>query len=142
MRETEDDLRAEREILTDLAIRWRCNWRKLGNGGKYRIDAVLEREREIMMWVEVKDYSHDRFVGMNIPKYMEGCQLAALTGHPFYQIIRVDGRLGIVRIHDGLTSMAPPKYMIAGGTPVGREPLPDDIEPMAMFDKSLIRWLG
>jgi len=141
MRETSNDLAMEKEILDAVCFKWHCGWRKLGNGGKYRVDAVLQEGPEIRAWVEVKDYSSPKFIGMNIPKYMEGVALAKVTGCTFMLLIRVAGRIGYIRLHDGLDTLAPPKFIVTGGTPAGKTPLPDDIEPMAMFDQTVVRWM-
>lgn len=141
-RETSDDLHAEAEILDHIAAQSNCEWRKLGNGGKYRIDAVMHRGSEVKAWFEVKDYKRGLFLGLNVPKYIEGCNLATVTAIPFVFGFRHEGRIGIIKIHSGgpfedLT----PELRMAGGTPQGRKPNPDDVEPMYMFSHKDVRWM-
>ena len=69
-RETQDDLDAEAEILDYIAKKSDCEWRKLGNGGKYRIDAVMHNGGDVRAWFEVKDYKRGLFLGLNVPKYI------------------------------------------------------------------------
>jgi len=82
-RETQEDLDREAAILDAFCSEWRCTWRKLGNGGKYRIDAVLERNGEVVAWAEVKSHGGS-FAGLNVPKYMEMYHLGQLTGVPAF----------------------------------------------------------
>jgi len=134
MRERPSDLENEREILNLFCAKWGCQWVKLGNGGKYRIDAALKQGDQLKAFVEVKDYSGN-FCGMNLPKYIEGCELAQWTGVPFLFVMRRGDVISHMKLHDGLTTMIPPAFRVTGGTPAGRAPLPDDIEPMAIFDR-------
>ena len=148
LRETAADLQAEAEILDLYCSRYGFSWRKLGNGGKYRIDAVITDGDVVCAWVEVKDYRNRKpYLGLNVPKFMEGVQLSQFTGLPFLLILRhtLDQgdeqivRLGALNLcengmqRDGLLVMA-------GGTPPGRQPLPDDIEPMYRFHLADVCW--
>lgn len=142
LRETQQDLSNEAEILDDFAKTFKCNWHKLGNGGKYRIDAVLYRDGEVAAWAEVKDYKKSLFLGLNVPKYLEGCNLAQETGKPFFLIFRHNTQIGFAKVHGGgAWSDCDAELKIAGGTQAGRKALPDDIEPMYMIDKNQVRWL-
>ena len=141
MRQTQQDLQNEGEILAIAASKWGSVGVKLPEGGKYRLDAVLLDGSDIKAWVEIKDYSKP-FIGLNIPKYLEGMLIAQMTGITFLFIIRLDGRVGYIKLHDGLVACEPPRYQYAGGTPKGREPLPDDVEPMAMFTKESFKWIN
>jgi hypothetical protein len=141
MRETDADLAKEAEILDHLSSKWKCEWCKLGNGGKYRIDAVLHRGPKIVAWVEVKAHGTS-FVGLNIPKYQEGMTLARDTEAPFVFAFSRDSKIGWIKVHGGgAWSDVTPNLRMAGGTPKGRKPLPDDIEPMMMFNETDISWM-
>ena len=140
MRETQEDLAQEAAILDAFCSEWRCTWRKLGNGGKYRIDAVLERNGEVVAWAEVKSHGGS-FAGLNVPKYMEMYHLGQLTGVPAFFLLSRGGRLGYITVWDQVWVGAEPTLKVTGGTPAGRKPLPDDIEPMMMFKDSDIKWV-
>lgn len=141
-RETQDDLNAEAEILDYIAKKSDCEWRKLGNGGKYRIDAVMHSGGDVRAWFEVKDYKRSLFLGLNVPKYIEGCNLATATAIPFIFGFRYEGKVGIIKIHGGGPfEDVSPQLRMAGGTPKGRKPNPDDVEPMYMFSEDDVRWM-
>ena len=141
-RETNQDLRNEAEILQYLADWSKSNWHKLGNGGKYRIDSVLYRDGAPVAWVEVKDYKRNLFLGLNVPKYLEGCNLAQTTELPFLLVFRHEGKIGYIKVHGGgAWSDCEATLKMAGGTPAGREALKDDIEPCYMFNKKDVEWI-
>lgn len=141
MRETAQDLINEADILDTFCEDFDLQWAKLGNGGKYRIDAVLFRDTTIKAWVEVKDYKRRLFLGLNAAKYKEGCDLAILSKIPFLLIFRYESRVGYVVAHNGTEFDCSVELRMAGGTPKGREPLPDDFEPIFIFSKKQIKWL-
>lgn len=142
MRETAKDLENEAEILDHFAKTFRCNWHKLGNGGKYRIDAVLYRDAEVAAWAEVKDYKKRLFLGLNVPKYLEGCNLAQNTGKPFFLLFRYEQKIGFIKVHSGgAWNDCEATLGMAGGTPSGRQRLKDDVEPCYMFRKNEVQWL-
>lgn len=142
-RETGDDLVAEAEILDVIAQSGGFEWNKLGNGSKYRIDAVLHRNNKPEAWIEIKDYKKRLFLGLNVPKFIEGCELAQTTAIPFIFGFRHDGRIGVIKVHGGgAYSDLTPELRMAGGTPKGRTPLPDDYEPMYLFNETDVRWLS
>ncbi len=143
LRETSEDLKAEAEILNYIGEATGYDWQKLGNGGKYRIDAVMHQDAEPKAWIEVKDYKKGLYLGLNVPKHMEGCKLAEVTAIPFIFGFRHEGRIGLIKVHGGgAYSDLNPTLRMAGGTPAGRAPNPDDYEPMYMFDKGDVRWLS
>ena len=143
MRETQDDLHAEAEILDYIAEQAGYRWKKLGNGGKYRIDAVMFDGHQPKAWIEVKDYKRGLYLGLNVPKHNEGCELAQTTAIPFIFGFRHNGRIGVIKVHGGgAYSDLTPELRMAGGTPKGRAPLPDDYEPMYMFNETDVRWLS
>jgi len=141
MRETQSDLKNEADILGRFCQSMKCEWAKLGNGGKYRIDSVLFRGNIPVAWVEVKDYKAGLFLGLNVPKYIEGCELSNYTQIPFFLLFRHEGEIGYLKIHNGAWPHAEARLLMAGGTPKGRQPLPDDVEPMFLFDDSQVEWL-
>jgi hypothetical protein len=140
LRETPADLKREAAVLDAFAEKWKCSWRKLGNGGKYRIDAVMYRGKDVMAFVEVKCHATS-FVGLNVPKYMEMINLGQTTAIPCYFLIKRGDQYGYVSVWDHVWKGSSPKLRMAGGTPPGREPLPDDVEPMMMFSDSDITWV-
>lgn len=142
LRETKKDLELEAEVLDYFCSQRGIQWEKLGNGSKYRIDAVLLQGKDVVGWAEVKNYDAGLFLGLNLPKYIEGCKLAEVTQKPFLFIIRHQGRIGYVKVHGGgAWSDLDVTLKYCGGTPKGRDPLPDDIEPMYLIDRSEVRWL-
>jgi hypothetical protein len=141
MRETQQDLANEAEILDAFCKKFKMKWVKLGNGGKYRIDAVLFKGEDPKAWAEVKDYKRTLFLGLNAPKYIEGCELANMSRLPFLMVFRHEKKIGYVVVHNGAWPECDFELKMAGGTPKGREPLPDDIEPIYLFSKSQIKWL-
>jgi hypothetical protein len=147
MRETAANQEKELETLTVFCNRFGSTPRKLASiyssnqSRKYRIDAVILNGSEIKAWAEVKNYSKSGFLGLNIVKYKEGTDLARLTGLPFLMVVSIAGKVGWLKLHDGLVFCAPPDYKLAGGTPRGQEPLHDDIEPMAMFSEDFVQWI-
>jgi hypothetical protein len=140
MRETTEDLANEAEICEFFASKWKCEWRKLGNGGKYRIDAVLHRGKDIKVFVEAKAHKTS-FMGLNLPKYMEMCELGIETGLPVYFLIRRNDEYGFIPVWDKTWKGVTPTLEMTGGTPPGREPLPDDVEPMMMFTDEDVTWI-
>ena len=142
LRETPEDLKNEAEILDALCQKFSCQWRKLGNGGKYRIDAVLYRKTGVGGFAEVKDYKNKLHLLMNIPKYVEGTRLAEVTEKPFIFVFRHQGKVGYIKVHGGgAWSDIKPELVMAGGTPPGREPNPDDIEPLFKFKPEDVIWI-
>ena len=140
MRETAADLEREAAVLDHFAAQWNCEWRKLGNGGKYRIDAVLYRKKEIKAFVEVKCHAK-AFIGLNLPKYQEMISIGQTTFLPVYFLIKRGDAFGYINVWDYTWEGAKPVLRMAGGTPPGRQPLPDDIEPMMMFSDDDVIWL-
>lgn len=138
-RETQEDLDNEAEILNHACDYFKCRWSKLGLGGKYRIDAVLHREKSPVAWAEVKDYKRSLFLGLNVPKYMEGCRIAKVSGLPFLMIVRHERLVSYLILHNGSIETQEKRLLMAGGTPKGREALPDDVEPMFMFDQKNLK---
>lgn len=142
LRETPEDLKREGEILDALCRKFNCQWKKLGNGGKYRIDAVLYRNRDIAAFVEVKDYKTGLHLYMNVQKYIEGVRIAEATQKPFLLVIRHQGKVGYIKVHGGgAWADVQPNVIMGGGTPPGRQPNPDDIEPLMQFDSIDINWI-
>jgi hypothetical protein len=141
LRETEQDLINEAMVLDHFANKYGAKWTKLGNGAKYRIDAAYQRDGKVVAWAEVKVYkTKSPFLGVNVPKMIEGCQLALFTGKPFFLLFHHNQRFGMVKISDGEQVLSSPKLRIAGGTPPGRKPLGDDIEPMFKYSELDIKW--
>lgn len=142
-RETEDDLRKEAGLLDHFCKMRDIEWKKLGNGAKYRIDAVLLKGKDVVGWAEVKNYDAGLFLGLNVQKYIEGCALAQETEKPFLFIFSHNRRVGYLKVHGGgAYSDLEKRLKYCGGTPKGRMPLPDDIEPMFLFDEKDVRWLS
>lgn len=141
LRETKQDLSNEADILDAFCKHFKLEWSKLGNGGKYRIDAVLFKGQDPRAWAEVKDYKRSLFLGLNAPKFIEGCELANMSNIPFLLLFRHEGEIGYLVVHNGAWPEADHTLKMAGGTPKGREPLPDDIEPIYVFSKSQVKWL-
>ena len=142
MRETDGDLKKEVRILKRTAHHFGMEWFSFpSNQGKYRIDGYLYEGNMIRYWVECKWLSGEGFKSLNVPKYVEGCGLARETSCPFLYVFRAPGKLGYITVHSGVWSDAGAQFLLAGGTPPGRDPNWDDIEPMAMFNNAPITWI-
>lgn len=142
LRETPQDLKREAEILDALCHKFKCDWKKLGNGGKYRIDAVLHRGAVVDAFAEVKDYKTALHLYMNVPKYLEGMRIAEATQKPFLFIVRYQGKIGYIKAHGGgAWSDVQANVIMGGGTPPGRKPNPDDVEPLMQFNPMDIKWI-
>ena len=140
-RENSEDLEREAAILDWVGKRKRWQWRKLGNGGKYRIDACFHQAEQMFAWVEVKAHGGS-FCGMNVPKYIEGCNLSSWTEKPFYFIFSREDKIGVINVWEHGMPTISPVLQVTGGTPPGRDPLPDDIEPMMMFNDNHVKaWI-
>jgi hypothetical protein len=141
-RETHEDLQREATIVRIVAESQNTLWAKAPDN-KYRIDAYLwksdENSRVITGWVEAKWYSKPGFYGMNVAKYMHCRNLFAHTRLPVLFGLRIPGKIGVINLFSKHT--VPPRILVCGGVPNGRTPNPDDIEPMAMYEESNIRWL-
>jgi hypothetical protein len=77
---------------------------------------------------------------LNVPKYAELINLSEMTGLPSYFVFREQGKWGYIVLHTGSNKAATFSVIQTGGTPKGRTPNPDDIEPLIKFDKSCIQW--
>lgn len=142
MRETPEDLEREASILDELCHNFKCGWKKLGNGGKYRIDAVIFRGENIAAFAEVKHYPKRLHLLMNVAKYIEGVRIAEVTGKPFLFIVRHEDRVGYIKVHSGGPySDIQADIIMGGGTPPGREPNPDDVEPLMRFNPVDVIWI-
>lgn len=148
MRETVEDRAREARLLGAMAKHLCCSFTQCQNLTKYRIDGWFYLPRsegdlrgEILGWAECKWYGDGKsaFCALNVPKYDELIRLSSLTGKPSYFIFREQGRWGYIVVQDG-DLKTPFKLVQTGGTPKGREPNPDDIEPLIMFDKDYIYW--
>lgn len=142
LRETPEDLKREADILDEVCQKFKCSWKKLGNGGKYRIDAVMFRGKDVKAFAEVKHYVSRLHLLMNVPKYNEGFRLAEITGKPFLFIVKHEDRVGYIKVHSGGPfADVQAEVIMGGGTPPGREPNPDDIEPLMKFNSSDVIWV-
>ena len=146
MRETKEDLKHEGMLANTMAEILYAKASKAH--AKYRIDGWFHQNKNLIGWFECKWYSqgHKAFAMLNVPKFKELVDLAELTGKPSYFLMRekqgpdVPGRMGYILIHDGKKIQCQYECKIAGGTPPGRKPLPDDVEPLIIFSYSEIVW--
>lgn len=148
MRETKADKSHEERLLIAMARHLGCTHKQSPNLKKYRLDgwfhngAEPDSRGDMLGWAECKWYGDNKkaFCALNVPKYMEMVNLSQTTMLPSYFIFRENNRFGYIVVHDGLMHRAKFKVSQAGGTAKGRQPNPDDIEPLIMFDKSEIIW--
>jgi hypothetical protein len=139
-RETPQDKANEENILKLLARHRGCDYQQVMTLGKYKIDGWLHQDKRVLAWVECKWLTKEGFYGLNVPKFIEGCELAAHTDTPFLYACRVPGKVGLLEVHNGAWSAVDADLRLAGGR---REPQNwDDIEPMMMFDPSLLTWFA
>lgn len=139
MRETKLDKKKERVILNRLAKHFGVNVQQVLTLGKYKIDGILHSGGIVHSYVECKWLSKEGFYGVNTPKYVEGCQLAAWSKVPFIYGLRVPGKIGYIVVHDGNWTPGDDKSRHTGG--VKNPPNWDDIEPMMMLDPSRVEWV-
>jgi hypothetical protein len=157
LRETVEDKKKEEVILRALV--WHFNkqnvnqneshsYQQVMTHGKYKIDGwVYNQNAEITHWVECKALSKEGFYGVNFPKYIEGVNLARESGLPFLYAFCVKSqkgnkKIGYFTVHNGIWEDCKQNLNRCGGTPPGRSPNWDDIEPMMMFiDATEINWI-
>jgi len=135
--ETEESIKHERHML-GIFSRWSRSTVYNGHkaGHKYRFDAFLYRDKEIVAIVESKRYSSDRFFGLNLAKYQDMMEFYDRFDVIPIFLVSHDDRIGYINLAN-----ARPVIRMCGGTPPHRGPNPDDIEPMAMFRKQDIIYL-
>lgn len=143
LRETKQDKRNELKLIKAFANLTSLNYQQNMTHTKYRIDGWLyDNNKSVKAWLECKWYGDNKkaYLAMNPPKFKELVLLSMITGVKSYFIIREHGRWGYIKIHSGNEITAKYSTVIAGGTPKGRKPNPDDIEPLIKFDYSQVRW--
>jgi|TARA_R110000803_G_scaffold195240_1_gene258430 hypothetical protein len=148
LRETEDDLKHEGTLAKAMASLLFCTASKAH--AKYRIDGWFHQGNELKGFFECKWYTDNKkaFAMLNIPKFKELIDLSEITKKSSFLLVReklkkdVGGRWGYIELHNGKEVCCKYECKIAGGTPPGRKPLPDDVEPLIVFDYKEINWVN
>ena len=141
-RETEEDRKHQKVIMKAVAKHYGAELQVVETLGKYKIDGILYNGREVIGYVEAKWLKKDTMFGINVPKYVEGCQLAAYSKVPFMYAVRIPGKCGISILHDGIWAPDVVELKHSGGTPPGKDPNWDDKEPMMMINRDSIEWIS
>ena len=139
LRETEKDKKKEKKILDAVAAHFRAEAQQVMTFGKYKIDGILHQGSKVVAFVECKWLSKPGFYGINLPKHIEGCNLASYAQVPFIYAVRVPNRVGFAVVHNGTWMQNEPTLRWTGG--VLTPPNWDDIEPMMMIEPDKIQWL-
>jgi hypothetical protein len=143
MRETPQDKQRELKLIRAFAKLLNLNYQQNMTHTKYRIDGWLyDNKKNVKAWLECKWYGDGKkaYLAMNPPKFNELIQLSIITNIKSYFIVREQGRWGYIQLHSGKETTAKYQIIIAGGTPNGRKPNPDDIEPLVKFDYHQVQW--
>ena len=146
-RETPDDRKREERLLQVMAKHLGLSYKQNPNTNKYRIDGWFYHDQGsgkglLAGWAECKWYTGKPHLFLNVPKYMELINLAESSGVPSYFIFRKEGAWGYAVLHDGYKRSAQVMGVIDGGTPFGREPNEDDIEPLMVVISDSVRWMA
>ena len=142
-RETQTDRTKEHKLLEAMAGHLECNFKQNPNTHKYSIDGWFYSKTEnpakglMLGWAECKWYTGKAHCFLNVAKYSELMNLSLHSGLPSYFIVREPGRWGYINLTYELGTMC----VHEGGTPAGREPNEDDIEPLIKLDSDSIRWM-
>jgi hypothetical protein len=145
-RETPDDRKREERLLQVMADHLGLSYKQNPNTNKYKIDGWFLHDQGygkglLAGWAECKWYTGKPHLFLNVPKYMELIDLARVSGVPSYFIVRKESSWGYAVLHDGYSLSAKVFPVVDGGTPPGREPNEDDIEPLIMIFEEHVRWM-
>jgi hypothetical protein len=146
-RETEADRSKELKLLRVMADHLQCNYKQNPNTYKYAIDGWFYSKTDnpqkglMMGWAECKWYSAKAHCFLNVAKYSELMGLSRCSVLPSYFVVREPGRWGYLELHDGFNQLGEVICVHEGGTPKGREPNEDDIEPLIKLNSDLIKWM-
>ena len=112
------------------------------SGAKYKIDGYLfDNTKTIVGWVEAKWYGDNKapYCAINVPKFLELCNLSRELNIPSYFVCRRSGAWGYCVICDyGFTIGH--RVEQGGGTPKHREKNHDDVEPLVFLNKDEFLW--
>lgn len=140
-RETQEDLLRQKRLFEVFSKRLNVKYKQFSSHSKkYRIDGFCYKNNSIYSWVECKWYSKKAHCYLNIPKFKELIQLSDITLLPSYFLFREYDKWGYILLHDGKNIVCNYTVKLAGGTPEGRAPNEDDIEPLIVLDKKNIVW--
>jgi len=143
LRENNDDLRKQERLFEVFSEKLGLDYIQFpSTGKKYRIDGCLYSldDGSVRAWVECKWYSGNAHCFLNPPKYNELIILGGLYKIPSYLVFREFDRWGYICLHDGDRVFCDYKLRVSGGTPQGRIPNNDDIEPLVCLNKDKIIW--
>ena len=142
-RETKEDLKKQRRLLEVFSNLCEVDFNQFPSfSKKYRIDGYLydKRTKDIISGVECKWYNGKAHCFLNVPKFQELVSLSSISGLPSYLLFREYDKWGYILIHDGKQIVCNYSVKLLGGTPNGRVPNEDDIEPLIALNKKDIVW--
>jgi len=137
LRETKQDRINQERLFKVFAEKKGWKYRMFpSTAKKYRIDGYFyDDKNNVKCWVECKWYSGKAYLMLNVPKYNELKSLTASTFYPSILLFREGDKWGWI-----VVGSSKPKIKVMGGTPKGRTPNEDDIEPLVVFNRSDIVW--
>ncbi len=140
-RETKQDLVKQTRLFEVFSKHIKSSFNQFSSfSSKYRIDGYCYNDKEIVCWVECKWYNNNAHCLLNVPKFNELIQLSETTMLPSYLVFREHNKWGFILLHDGNNIICSYTTKLMGGTPKGRTPNIDDVEPLICLDKSNIEW--
>ena len=137
-RESDEDRRNEKEIVTEVAREWMTEWQKMP--AKYSLDYALPRNGLVAAYLEVKNRDswkgYDTYM-LSLYKFNRALELSALTGRNSYFAARLGSDIMWTCINE-LPESVKDNVQIGGwGSPRDE----DDIEPVVMIPVSYFRAL-
>ena len=140
-RETKQDLIKQKRLFEVFSKHMGLKFNQFSSfSGKYRIDGYCYYGENISCWVECKWYNNKAHCFLNIPKFKELILFSKLTLLPSYLLFREYRKWGYILLHDGKSIVCDYKIKLMGGTPEGRKPNDDDIEPLIILNRANIVW--
>jgi len=142
-RETKTDLIKQKRLFEVFSKHLSSSYNQFSSSSKkYRIDGYCYNpvDTNIICWVECKWYNKKAHCFLNVPKFKELITLSETTLLPSYLLFREYKRWGYIPLHNGRNIVCDYKVKLAGGTPEGRVPNDDDIEPLISLSRDNIVW--
>jgi len=142
-RETKIDLKKQTRLLEVFSNHLNVEFNQFSSfSKKYRIDGYFydKKTKNITAWVECKWYNNKAHCFLNVPKFEELISLSRVTNLPSYLLFREYEKWGYILLHDGKKVVCSYNTKLLGGTPKGRVPNDDDIEPLITLSRDNIIW--
>ena len=142
-RETKQDLKKQQRLFEVFSKRMNLSYNQFSSfSKKYRIDGYCydDKDKKIACWIECKWYNKKAHCFLNVPKFKELVKLSETTLLPSYLLFREHEKWGYILLHSGKNITCKYTVKLMGGTPKGRTPNDDDIEPLIILNKEDIVW--